>query len=214
MSLSKSIKQTLGNDEQIKKLFSFSNRHIYIRLIFSLIKWLLISAVLATIVFILYKIGEVAANSQGINSLNLNGEDFFKGFILKASLIGAIVFFFIFAPISMFYHLYFLRIANTFVMTNRRVIVKKGWLNTSVKSVEYDRITDVSVDQSFLDKVFYKSGKLSISTAGGDGYELVLNCVHEPHELKKTLSDLKDNYRKLAYPTPPATPTANPEIPA
>lgn len=212
MSLSKSIKQTLGNDEQIKKLFSYSNRHIYIRLAVSLLKWLLISAAIAAIVFILSKLSEVAATGHPLSELN--GQSFFQGFILRASLIGAVIFFFIFVPISLFYHLYYLRIANTFVMTNRRVIVKKGWLNTSVKSVDYDRITDVSVEQSFLDKIFYRSGTLSISTAGGDGYELVLNCVHEPHELKKTLSDLKDNYRKLSYPTPPTTPAINPETQA
>lgn len=211
MVLSKSVKQTLGSDEQVKKLFSFGNRHIYVRLAVSLLKWLLIALAMAVIVFILYRISEIAASSRQATALGLASKDFFQGFVLKASLIGALLFFLIFLPISLFYHLYFLRISNTFVLTDRRIIVKKGWLNTSVKSVDYDRITDVSVDQSFLDKIFYASGTLSISTAGGDGYELTLSCVDEPHELKKMLNDLKEEYRKKIYPTAPPQPAPNQE---
>lgn len=214
MVLSKSIKQTLGSDEQVKKLFSFGNRHIYVRLAASLLKWLFIAIAAAVIIFILYKLGETAANGGLLptgevknSAAGAASEKFFQDFWLKTSLIGAFIFCLIFLPISLFYHLYFLRVANTFVLTDRRIIVKKGWLNTSVKSVDYDRITDVSVDQSFLDKIFYASGTLSISTAGGDGYELTLNCVDAPHELKKMLNDLKDGYRKQAYPTTPLPPS-------
>jgi membrane protein YdbS with pleckstrin-like domain len=208
MRLSKSIKNTLGNNEDVKKIFSFGNRHIYIRLILSLIKWLLIAIAAGAVIVILYQIGETASKGMALPVFNQsnwlssqNSENIWPNFILRISIISSLLFALIFSPVLLFYHLYFLRTANTFVMTDRRIIVKRGWLNTSVKSVNYDRITDVSVEQSFLDKIFYGSGTLSVSTAGGDGYELELNCVSHPHELKKNLYDLKEEYRRQIYPS-------------
>lgn len=217
MRLSKSIKNTLGNDEQVKRSFSFGNRHIYIRLILSLLKWSLIAIAAGTLIVILYQIGDAAAKGVVIPLFGQAGQtsdratiDLWQGFILKASVISSLIFVLIFTPISLIYHLFYLRTANAFVFTDRRIIVKRGWLNTSVKSVNYDRITDVGVEQSFLEKILYDAGTLSVSTAGGDGYELELNCVDRPHELKKSLYDLKEEYRRKAYPSNdpnPQTPT-------
>jgi uncharacterized membrane protein YdbT with pleckstrin-like domain len=212
MNLSKAVKNTLGNDESVKKSFSFGNRHIYVRLVLSLFKWLLIAAGTGIVIVILYQIGDAAAKGVVMPIFGADGQilggaagDFLQGFLMRSLVISALIFFLAFAPISIFYHLYYLRIANAFVLTDRRIIVKRGWLNTSIKSVNYDRITDVGVEQSFLDKILYNTGTLSISTAGGDGYELELNCISNPHEMKKNLYDLKEEYRRKAYPQQTAT---------
>jgi len=208
MQLSKSVKNTLGNDETVKKILSYGNRHIYVRLILSSIKWLLIALAAGAIIIVLYKIGETATKGSPMadpDEIKATAEAFFQGFLAKFLFISGFIFFCLFMPIILFYHLYYLRTANTFVLTDCRIVVKRGWLNTSVKSVNYDRITDVGVDQSFFDKIVYGTGTLSISTAGGDGYELELNCVKQPHKLKKMLYELKEEYRKKTYsqPTPP-----------
>ncbi len=209
MKIGKAVKSTLGNDEVVKKAFSYGKRHIYVRLTISLLKWLLIAIAAGTLIVVIYQVSDAAARGvvvpllyHGDEGVKQIGSELWQGFLMRASIISLVIFLFLFSPFLMFYHLFYIHTSNLFVLTDRRIIVKRGWLNTTIKSVNYDRITDVAVEQSFLDKVLYDTGTLFISTAGGDGYELELNCISRPHEMKKDLSDLKEEYRRRTYPAP------------
>lgn len=71
-------------------------------------------------------------------------------------------------------------------------MVKKGWLNTKIKSADYDEVSDIEAKQGFFEKIIYGTGTIMISTPGSDGYELIINRIDNPYELKKELYEFKE----------------------
>lgn len=104
-----------------------------------------------------------------------------------------IVFFFagiaVFA-ISYFRFGFFLRWSNLFAFTNRRVLVHRGWLSTSMMSIDYSQITEIEARQGFTQRMLYGSGTLMINTAGSSDQEAVIENVQDPYILKQKLAEL------------------------
>ena len=92
------------------------------------------------------------------------------------------------------YFWFYLPIANAFALTDRRVIAHRGWLSTSAVTVDYAKITDVSVRDPMLERWLTNTGYVVINTAGGDQEEIVLSHVTRPFEIKKILDQLKDTH--------------------
>jgi uncharacterized membrane protein YdbT with pleckstrin-like domain len=88
---------------------------------------------------------------------------------------------------------FYLKVANAYALTNRRVIIKRGWLSTHTISIEYDRITDVSIKQPFFERLLYKTGTLYVNTAGTEVHEVLLTHIARPYELKKRLNECIDH---------------------
>jgi len=108
-------------------------------------------------------------------------------------IIGVILFFassriglFIIA-IVLFYFLFYIKKAYQYALTNKRLLAKRGWLSTSLISIEYEKITDILVKQGFLDKSFFDVGVLAINTAGTGGHELIMKNIGEPYRVKQEL---------------------------
>ena len=111
----------------------------------------------------------------------------------KFWMIISILLSFIFIGIPMlFYYGFYLKVANKYAFTNKRVLIHKGWLSTNLTSIDYNKITDVKLSEPILEKIFYNAGHLSINTAGSSNHEIVLRHVEEPYELKKKLDNYKD----------------------
>ena len=89
--------------------------------------------------------------------------------------------------IPLFYYGFYLRVANAYAFTNRRVIVHRGWLSTKTISIDYEKITDVTVNEPLLDRVITHTGHLIINTAGTTFHEVILKHVARPYEIKKKL---------------------------
>ena len=87
---------------------------------------------------------------------------------------------------------YYMKVANAYAFTNKRVLVHTGWLSTKTVSINYDKITDVTVRENFVDRVLTKSGMLFINTAGTTGQEVALKHIDTPYEVKKKLDELRD----------------------
>ncbi len=102
----------------------------------------------------------------------------------------SIVFMIIFALI-VWYPLFYIPRANLYALTNKRVLVRKGWLSTTMQSVDYHNITDVAVKQDFLSKQMLKTGTIVINTAGHLTNQIVLRDVEAPYEIKKKVDHLK-----------------------
>ena len=101
-------------------------------------------------------------------------------------------FFFIsYFPIVWFIKVY-MKTANAFAFTDKRVLVHKGWLSTHLISVDYNKITDILVSEPFLEKTLFKTGNLIIDTAGTHLPEVILINVEEPYKLKRTLDYLRE----------------------
>ncbi|MDD3284305.1 MAG: PH domain-containing protein [Patescibacteria group bacterium] len=97
---------------------------------------------------------------------------------------------------TIFYFLFYLKISNIYVFTNKRILIHKGWLSTNMISVEYDKITDVRVQENFIYKILTKTGNLLINTASTSDTEIILLHVENPYNLKKILDSLIHNKKQ------------------
>ena len=86
--------------------------------------------------------------------------------------------------------------ANRYLLTTRRVIVKKGIVAVKVISALYDKITHIEVDQSFTDKVLMHHGVIIINTAGANNDQIILHHVEYPIEFKNLLERLINRERQ------------------
>ncbi len=96
--------------------------------------------------------------------------------------------------IALFYFKFYLKRANIYGFTQKRILIHRGWLSTDMISVDYDKITDIHVSESFAEKST-KTGRLKINTSGSGNTEIILDRIESPYEIKKKLDDLIDNHR-------------------
>ena len=92
---------------------------------------------------------------------------------------------------GLFYFGWYLKVANAYAFTDKRVLIHRGWLSTKLISVDYDKITDVSVEEPFLDRLITKTGHLSVNTAGTTFHEVILKHIQKPYEIKKRLDSFR-----------------------
>ena len=85
---------------------------------------------------------------------------------------------------------WYTKVANAYAFTNKRILVHKGFLSTTAKSIYFDKITEVSVTERFLDRIFYNSGHIVIHT-GNITDTLVLKYVASPYDLKKKFDSIR-----------------------
>lgn len=85
---------------------------------------------------------------------------------------------------------YHLISANRYLLTTRRVIIKKGVLSVKLTSAMYDKITHLDVIQSFFDRIFLRHGMIIVNTAGANKEEIVLKFVDYPMEFKNLMERL------------------------
>lgn len=90
-------------------------------------------------------------------------------------------------------HLYH---SNRYLLTTRRVIIKKGIFGVKVSATLFDKITHLEVDQSIIDRLFLHHGNIIISAAGMNKGEINLKYVDYPLELKNLLERLINRERE------------------
>lgn len=90
-------------------------------------------------------------------------------------------------------HLYH---ANRYLLTTRRVIIKKGLLSVKLTAALFDKITHLEVDQGIMDRLLLHHGTIIINTAGLNKGEITLNFVDYPLELKNLLERLINRERE------------------
>ncbi|MEK7565485.1 MAG: PH domain-containing protein [Patescibacteria group bacterium] len=83
-----------------------------------------------------------------------------------------------------------LRHAKTYILTNRRVLVKDGIFSTELTSAPYDKITHITVKEDFLPKIAYGIGDITIHTAGPTPVEIDLVKVFQPVKIKNLIEEL------------------------
>jgi len=91
----------------------------------------------------------------------------------------------------LFYYGFYLKAANSYAFTDKRILIHTGLFSTHVISVDYVNITDIRVGEPFFESVFTKTGYLAINTAGSNHLEVVLRHVERPYELKKKLDEIR-----------------------
>lgn len=107
--------------------------------------------------------------------------------LFSAPSIGVII-----LGLGLFYFGYYIKVANAYALTDKRVLIHKGWLSTNTISVEYKNITDVTIDEPFLERIIAKTGNLSINTAGSGTKEVSLKHITAPYEVRKKLDKIRN----------------------
>lgn len=92
---------------------------------------------------------------------------------------------------ALFYYGFYLKISNAYAFTNKRVLVHRGWLSTNMVSIDYPKITDITVIEPFFDRLITHTGNILINTAGTATVEAALRHIELPYEIKKKLDALK-----------------------
>lgn len=134
--------------------------------------------------------------------LSLIAAYFFKYNLGSSVLIGLILA--TFTALLKTLHIYH---ANRYLLTTRRVIIKKGVFAVKIMSALYDKVTHIEVDQSFVDKLLYHHGTIIINTAGLNKGEITLKYVDWPIELKNLLERMINREREqFGLRSTPATP--------
>lgn len=96
--------------------------------------------------------------------------------------------------------------AHRYLLTNRRVVIKKGLFTVRLTSALYDKITHIEVDQSWFDRLVMKHGDLILNTAGVHKDELRLSYIDYPIEFKNILEKLINKEREYSRSYEPVLP--------
>lgn len=90
------------------------------------------------------------------------------------------------------YYKFYLKVSYQYALTSERVMIKEGWLQTKLTSIDYQTLTDVKVVETFTDKLFTKTASILLNTAGADATEGELKYVQNPYEIKKQIYQLAE----------------------
>ena len=79
-------------------------------------------------------------------------------------------------------------------VTNKRLILKKGIIRTSVREIPVDRIESIQCYQSILGKIC-NYGKLSITGIGGT--MPVFLMIHKPFSIRRKIADVIEKSKRI-----------------
>ncbi|WP_237442530.1 PH domain-containing protein [Saccharibacter sp. 17.LH.SD] len=82
-------------------------------------------------------------------------------------------------------------ITTEIVVSNKRFIVKSGWISRSVSEVSISRIEGVSLKQGIVGRLF-RYGSVIVRGTGGN--LIVVPIVHDPMALQSTLQNMISAY--------------------
>ncbi|MBI3109644.1 PH domain-containing protein [Candidatus Daviesbacteria bacterium] len=86
--------------------------------------------------------------------------------------------------------------ANRYLLTTRRVIIKRGLFSVKLTAALYDKITHLEVVQNVVDRLLLHHGSIIVNTAGLNKGEIVLKFVDYPMEIKNLLERLINKERE------------------
>lgn len=146
-------------------------------------------------------LGKAYLRSRFIIALLLPGIIFILGgvglaYFLKFNLIGGLVIGIGLAILGAIFRTLHTHHAHRYILTTRRLLVKKGVFTVQLHTALYDKITHIEVDQPFLDKLLMHYGTVIINTAGMNKVEIVLDYVDYPIEFKNILERLINRERE------------------
>ena len=88
-------------------------------------------------------------------------------------------------------HLYH---SNRYLLTTKRVVIKKGLFSVKLTAALFDKITHLEVDQGVIDRFLLHHGSIKINTAGQG--QIALNFIEYPMEIKNLLERLINRERE------------------
>jgi hypothetical protein len=90
---------------------------------------------------------------------------------------------------------FYLTRGKRYAFTNKRIILIDSFLGKNVINVDYNKITDITVDQNAID-MMGGWGTIIINTAGSDVPEAVLQNVNNPQMLKNKIDEFAESSKQ------------------
>ncbi len=169
----------LAENESIQKNFSISNIYILLNLAFHVLISFFISYYLPSDIYYLNKL-----ISEYFN-INIS-------FSITDTVNYLLITYITFIAINLTYF----RLSNNYYLTDKRIIIRNGFFAIDIKTIEYNRITDMETKQNFFERFVSFSGDLTVNTAGGDELEIELYNIDSPTELKANINTLRDKIKE------------------
>ncbi|MBI4022026.1 MAG: PH domain-containing protein [Candidatus Andersenbacteria bacterium] len=92
-----------------------------------------------------------------------------------------------------------------YAITDRRVLAREGVLHKRFVTVELRSITDVTVNESLLERLFTKTGTIGVNTAGSPQIELFYHHIRRPFNVRQ---DIYHHLQQAPAPTGSTPPFA------
>ena len=173
----KRLAKLLGKDEEVAFVTSIGNRYFWILLSFLLFLPLII-ALLSTMIFSgIFEISNIA---------------WLKYLWIPGLIIVAY-------NTPKYGRLIRLRQSYTYALTNRRFLIIRGIFSRKIVTAPLDRITHITVEQSFAQRYLFNCGHLVIITAGFDQREIVIENIGRPVEFKILLEELTQKLEESGH---------------
>lgn len=85
-----------------------------------------------------------------------------------------------------------LKHSKTYILTDRRILIRDGVLSTKIISAPYDKITHITVKEDFIPKISYGIGDIIIHTAaaGITPVEIDIIKIEKPMQVKNLIEEL------------------------
>lgn len=80
------------------------------------------------------------------------------------------------------------RVATSYTITNRRLHIKKGIVSRTIQETRLERVQNVNVSQSVLQRLF-QIGDVDFDTAAGDDYNFIFAGVGDPSEVVEKVDE-------------------------
>lgn len=116
--------------------------------------------------------------------------------LFNAEKMPALILAIVFALIIAFLKTLHIYHANRYLLTTRRVLIKKGFFNVRLTVALYDKITNLEVDQGVIDRLLLHHGTIVVNTAGLNKNEMILKYVDYPMEFKNLMERLINRERE------------------
>lgn len=80
------------------------------------------------------------------------------------------------------------RVATSYTITNRRLHIKKGIVSRTIQETRLERVQNVNVTQSVIQRLF-QIGDVDFDTAAGDDYNFTFAGVAEPADVVEKVDE-------------------------
>lgn len=91
------------------------------------------------------------------------------------------------APLGMLLPILYLTFFVHYAITDKRVLRREGVLHKKFVAVQMQQITDISVRESLLERLFTKTGTIGMNTAGSPWVEMHFRHVAYPLRLREDI---------------------------
>lgn len=82
-----------------------------------------------------------------------------------------------------------------YIITDEKLIINTGFFSKTEEEIRLYRMTDFSVKQSFLQRIF-GVGNIKISSSDNMQGEFIIYEIKKPYEIKEMLSDMVEKERQ------------------